>query len=108
MTKKVQKADGTINWQHSAIEIERQVRAYLGWPGSRTTLADKEVTITRASILEDTLFDARACSGAGIPFRTPNGQLAVCCGDGALVVESLKPAGKPEMTGNAFLAGHKL
>lgn len=108
MTKKVQKADGVINWQRPAAEIDRQVRAYLGWPGSRTTLAGKEATITKADVLGETLFNAESCSAVGAPFRTPDGQLAVCCGQGALVIEKLKPAGKPEMSGQAFLAGHQI
>jgi methionyl-tRNA formyltransferase len=101
-TKLIVKADGDIDWTNPAVRLEREVRAYLGWPGSRTTIAGTPVTITAARTL--------AASGgpAGTAYVTPSRELAVYTGDGSLVVDTLKPAGKAEMTGQAFLTGHPL
>lgn len=85
----IQKSDGTIDWQKPAAQIEREIRAYQPWPGSRTTLGTVDVIITRAHI-------------ASAP-----DELALQCGDGAyLIIDTLKPAGKKEMPLQAFLAGY--
>lgn len=96
---KLTKKDGIIDWNKSAVEIEREIRAYLGWPGSKTKLAGKEVAITQASVVDHT----------GKPGKADviGKNLIVYCGKDALQIEKLKPAGKPEMTGQAFIAGHK-
>ncbi|MEO7617769.1 MAG: hypothetical protein ABIS59_02915, partial [Candidatus Saccharibacteria bacterium] len=44
----------------------------------------------------------------GTPYKTENAELAVYCGQGSIIINHLKPAGKREMTGKEFLAGHPL
>ena len=39
--KKLEKEDGKINWDRTAIEIERQIRGLNPWPGTYTILNDK-------------------------------------------------------------------
>jgi methionyl-tRNA formyltransferase len=88
-TKKLQKADGIIDWSKSAVQIEREIRGYLGWPGSRTTLHDRDVIITKAHVA-----------------MPEAGDLAHQCGDGAyLIIDRLKPAGKNEMAAADFQRG---
>ncbi len=41
----------------------------------------------------------------GEVLRVPDG-LGIVTGEGILVINKLKPAGKPEMTAQAFLAGY--
>lgn len=99
---RLSKADGTIIWTRSAEVIERQIRAYLGWPGSRTTINGSQIIITSVSVI----------TGSGRKpgkfYRTEGGDLAVSTRRGDLVVNSLKPAGRNEMTGRAWLAGHPI
>lgn len=97
-SRKLVKEDGIIDWQKPAEVIERELRAYLGWPGSRTVLFDKEVTITEAIVAE----------GKGTPgtLHFTKKELLVYCGKGALNIKTLKPAGKKEMDVVAFLAGY--
>lgn len=83
----ISKAEAEIDWNKPSKEIERKIRAHLGWPGSKTKLGGVEVTITAAHVGEP-----------GPKDLAKNG----------LVIDKLKPAGKKEMTGQAFLAGHKL
>lgn len=99
----ISKADGHIKWDQPATVIERQIRAYLGWPGSRATIAGVDCLITAAHVLPDT-----TTNHPGTPYVTPSGELAVHTGTGSLVIDRLKPAGKREMTGPAFLTGHPL
>lgn len=93
------KEDGVIDWQKPAEVLEREIRAYLGWPGSRTELAGKDITITKAHVVNE--------SGAPGKTAVTNKQLVVYCGKGALAIDSLRPAGKNEMSSEAFIAGHK-
>ncbi|MBX6334887.1 methionyl-tRNA formyltransferase [Candidatus Saccharibacteria bacterium] len=104
-SRKLTKQDGVINWSKSAEVLSREVRAFSAWPKSRTVLTGKDVIITKAH---------------AVPGNTPgkkpgdieesvinDGILMVETTDGRLCIDALKPAGKPEMTGKAFLAGYK-
>lgn len=94
------KQDGVIDWNKPAIQLEREIRAFAGWPGSRTTLATKEVVVMATTITSvDDLTPGQA--------TVIDKDLIVGCSDGALRIDRLKPAGKAEMTGQAFLAGYK-
>ncbi len=99
-TPQIIKADGLIDWGKPAERLEREIRAYLGWPGSYTKLAGKDVIITDASVIES----------QGIPgtFFKQDKQLGVSTSQGALIINRLKPAGKREMTGQEFLAGNSI
>ncbi len=98
---KLTKQDGVIDLSKPAVQLEREVRAYLGWPGSRTVIAGKDVVVTAAHIADNgfqnvdnkTIFVA-------------NKQLCLQTADGILVIDELKPAGKPAMSTSAFLAGY--
>ena len=64
-------------------------------------IAGKEVIITGAHV--KTSPDA---IDVGSALMTEDKELAVQTGDGLLVIDSLKPAGKNEMAGRDFLAGY--
>ncbi len=98
-SRKLVKEDGAIDWNERASTIERQIRAYAGWPGSRTTLAGKEVAIVEAEVVNMT--------GTPGEVLTLDNKLVVCAGEGAIHIIRLKPAGGKEMPGSAFIAGHK-
>ena len=102
-SRKLTKADGIIDWSKPAAVIEREIRAYLGWPGSRTTIAGVDVIVTSAHIDHST-----SDQPTGTPLRTASGELGVATGTEVLVIDSLKPAGKRDMTARDFLAGHPL
>lgn len=99
-SRKITKEDGIIDWSKPAKQIEREIRAYFGWPGSRCEIAGKQVTITKARIIE------------GSPnhktghVTVDNKRLVVQCGMQALVMELLKPSGKNEMSGESFVRGY--
>lgn len=89
-SRKLTKADGRIDLVQPAALIERQIRAFLGWPGSRTKLGSLDIIITQAHVSHQ------------------EEELSLLCGDGNyLVIDRLKPAGKKEMPREAFLAGYK-
>lgn len=97
-SRKLTKEDGDIDWNKSAEQIEREIRAFAEWPKSYTTIGGLEVVIVRAHVLE-----TEGIAGA---FARQDKQLVAFCGKDALVIDEIKPAGKQKMTGQAFLAGY--
>ena len=98
-SRKITKEDGIINWQKDADQLEREIRGFIEWPKSHAVIATKEVIITKAHVAD--------FPGPPGTFDIINKQLVAYCGNKSLVIDSLKPAGKQEMTGQAFLAGYK-
>lgn len=97
-TRLIEKKDGVIDWQLSASQIERQVRAFNGWPKSRTILIDKEIVITKVQIIE--------AQGDPGTFGSDHQHLIVYCGQQALEILELTLAGKARMSGLDFIAGY--
>lgn len=97
-TRKLSKQDASLDWQKPAPELAREVRAFSGWPGSKTTLGPIEVTVERAHVT----------IGSGKPGTIHHDatSLGVQTSDGILAIDQLKPAGKTSMTVQAFLAGY--
>lgn len=98
-SRRLTKADGLIDWRKPARQLEREVRAYLSWPKSTTQIAGKDILITKAAVCE-----RNGRPGTIVVEAT---HLIVCCGDQALELLRVKPAGKPEMSAEAFLAGNR-
>jgi len=96
----ITKQDGLIDWSKPASRIEREVRAYAEWPKSYTTWNGLEVVITGAHV------EPSQGSTMGAP-SIINKKPAVHCGSDSLVIDRIKPSGKQEMTGEAFLAGYR-
>jgi methionyl-tRNA formyltransferase len=98
--RRVSKAYAELDFNKSATQLEREVRAFAGWPRSRAKLGSTEVIITKAHVQE----------GSGQPgeLKFENKTLGIYTKDGVLVIDSLVPAGKAEMSTEAFLAGYKL
>ena len=96
------KADGKINWQKNAEEIERMTRALNPWPGTWTELNSKKIKIISAfpNILKINKYKI------GETFLS-DGKLAVQCGQNALLIKRLQLEGKKETTAEEFLRGHK-
>lgn len=97
-SRKLTKEDGRLDWNKPAVVLEREVRAYLEWPHSYTVLAGKDVIITAAKVAE--------VSGKPGSIKADKQHLYIYCGVEALEILKLKPAGKPEMSAKAFLAGY--
>ena len=98
-SRKLSKEDSLLDWSKPATELEREVRAFIEWPKSRATLGSIETVITKAHVIDET----------GLPGTVAiiGKQPVVYCGNQALAIDRLKPAGKQEMTGEGFLAGYR-
>jgi len=101
------KEDGHIDWKESASLIERKIRAYQPWPLAYTFFTHGQ-KIIRLQILEAI---SVVQNGLIEPFGTvisKNGRLLVQCETGLLFIKKLRPEGKNEMSGEAFLRGYKV
>lgn len=100
--RKLNKDDGKINWALPAERIERQVRAMHKWPTSYSFYKGKRLIITRVSVEKD--------SSGKKPGTVLSVQknIMIQAGDGALLLLSVKPEGKSEMSGNDFARGHSI
>lgn len=103
-SRKLTKEDGLVDWQKPAEQIEREIRAYLEWPKSRTTVAGKEVIMTAAHVMKE---PTKPTHQPGQFFVSKDQNLAVQTGRQLLIIDRLKPAGKKEMSAKEFLAGYK-
>ena len=97
-SRKLTKTDGLIDWTKPAEQLEREIRAFIEWPKSRTMIGGKEVVLTAARVVKK--------QGNAGTIHTDKHRLIVVCGRDALEILRLKPAGKKEMTAEAFLAGY--
>jgi methionyl-tRNA formyltransferase len=89
--KLISKADGIIDWSEPAEIIEREVRAYLGFPKTRTKLFDKyDVVITKTTV-------ASAPNDEGLFIKTGSGDIKI--------LELIAPSGR-KVSGDEFLRGY--
>lgn len=100
-TQLIKKQDGKINWNKSAIEIERQIRAFEVWPGSVSDFNAQPLKIIKASVSPE---ETSATPGTALRI---NGKIGVATGDGILILETVQPSGKKQMGIEDFLRGHK-
>jgi methionyl-tRNA formyltransferase len=99
-SRKLTKQDSQLDFNKPAAELEREIRAFTGWPRSRARLGNTDIVITKAHIAE----------GSGTPGEIwrQNKTLGIFTSEGVLVVDSLVPSGKKEMTAESFLAGYQI
>lgn len=102
-TRKLNKDDGVLDFSKPAVVLEREIRAFADWPKSRTTIGEVEVVITAASLLEARPLEVNARAGE---LFMKDKKLGFYCGDGILLIERIKPAGKKEMDITGFLNGY--
>lgn len=100
--KQISKEDGRIDWAKPATQIEREIRAYAGWPRSFAFLGRVEMIITKAHDVPSSFGDI-----GEINIEEDTGVLMVQAQDGYICVDQLIPAGKNEMPIRAFLSGYK-
>ena len=108
-TRRLTKADGLIDWTKPAAQLEREVRAFIGWPGSRTRLLSREVTLTAVRVIDPAELEDTTAAKAkpGTPLQVWPDRLVVATGEDTLEILQLKPAGKREMATAEFLRGLK-
>lgn len=99
--KIIKKEDSKTNWNKSAQEIERQVRAFRQWPTVYTFWNGKQI-----KILEADGINKNTEHKPGEIFLDENKNLCVQASDGILILKQLQLEGKKPMSARDFLNGH--
>lgn len=98
---KLDKKEAQINWQDSAENIGRMIRAFNPWPVAYTQLEDKTLRIWQAKVLE---LDSKEPAGTVITCDKKG--IDISCGEGVLRILKLQPSGSKAMDVAAFMNGH--
>ena len=102
---KLQKKDGFIDWENSAVQITNQIRGLWPWPSAQSVYVSAEsgkhwrVTLAKARPVE------RTTKPDDVTGQLDE-NLNVICGQGGLKILELKPAGSGLMTFDAYVNGH--
>jgi methionyl-tRNA formyltransferase len=100
--KKIAKEDAKLDWNRTAPQLERQIRALQPWPIAEATLSGDE-----ASALRIKLFDAEVVSNNGTPGSiASDGKsfLHIQCGGGtALSLTGIQPENRKRIDVKSFL-----
>jgi methionyl-tRNA formyltransferase len=102
-TRLLKKQDGAIDWTQPAVEIERQVRAFLPWPGTFTFGPRGQIKILKVSLADETVSESNQ-NEPGTVFRHGK-KIYVAAGKGAVRLIDVQPAGKKAMAAEALLNG---
>lgn len=87
----IKKEDGSVDPSTiDADALERLIRAYTPWPHVSIQLYGQRVQLLRAHV-----------------GPADSGLLALPCKTGTLIIDELRPEGKPAMSGDAFLRGRR-
>jgi methionyl-tRNA formyltransferase len=97
---KIDKAEARIDFSKSAVQVERQIRAFNPAPGAFFELGAERVRVLAAQILPG---EGQAPAG-----HVLDDQLTIACGDGAIRPALLQRAGRGVMTSSELLRGFSI
>jgi methionyl-tRNA formyltransferase len=98
---KLSKDEARVDWNSSAIQIDRQVRAFNPWPVAETRLRGEPVKLLRSRVAPAGTNIASAAPGTVTGLA--GDALEVSCGQGVLQVLQLQRAGKRPVAARDFL-----
>ena len=99
--QKLTKEEAKIDWNQPAPVIERKIRAFNPVPGAWVEYQDRPLKIWQAEAVEQS-------GRAGEVLAISSDGLIVACGEGALNITELQPAGSKRMPIAAFAAGRHI
>lgn len=103
-TKMMSKSLGEIDWNKSAVEIERLVRGLNSWPSAYTYINQKSVKLWRCEV-DDEAYDGTKQAGEMI--EVTKDTVKVACSKGILRICELQLEGKKRMDIKSFLLGNQ-
>lgn len=102
----LKKEMGHIDWNMTAIRIERRIRGFFPWPGAFTYSNGKLIKIISASLYDGFTKPPEAYPTGTI--LTESGRMFVKCLDCWLEILKLQPSGKNVMNATDFLRGNRI
>ena len=114
---KIEKAEALIDWRSSALQIERQVRAFDLWPIAETRLDGEPLRILAARARLDDVVPLAEDGGepaeapahlAGTIVAVRRDAIVVRCGEGSLEIKALQRAGRKPLAAADFVNAGRL
>jgi len=102
---RLRKEQGRIDWARNARAIVNIVRACTPWPGAQAGLAGGGPDVLPVLIRHAKALDEGVGAPGEVTSVTDEG-IEVACGEGALLIKELQPAGRRRMTVKEFINGH--
>lgn len=97
-SRRLTKADGRLDPNKSVEQLEREVRAYAGWPKSYFEWQGKNYIVHKAEV-------SRQKAEVG-GLEVVGKKLLYGCIDGSIEILEIQPANKPKMNAKAFTNGY--
>ena len=95
---KIEKSEARIDWSASAVQLDRQIRAFNPWPVAETRFAGEALKLLRASVVDAGVQEGEPGTVLGI---AADG-LRVACGEGVLALRELQRPGKRATSARDF------
>ncbi len=99
---RIKKADGLIDWSQSAVDIDRKIRAYAGWPVAHTLYEGEPLRCWASDVIES----AAAALAPGVVIAADSAGLQVQTGAGVLLLTSVQLAGRKRVSAQDFANAH--
>ena len=100
---KIRKEEAVIDWNRSAVEIDRQVRAFNAWPIAETRWRGEQLRIWEAAPVA-----TRTAAPAGTVLASGPQGVDVATGDGILRIARLQSPGRKPVRAAEFSNAHRL
>lgn len=97
----IKKQMGLIDWNKSAVEIERLMRGLDPWPSAYTYLEGKTLKLWKAEVTEES-------GEPGTVTSVDKAGFTIACGQGSLKIKELQLEGKKRMAAGDFLRGYQI
>jgi methionyl-tRNA formyltransferase len=100
---KLDKQEARIDWSQSALQIDRQVRAFNPWPVAHCLYGDQVMRVWNSELVS-----GEGSSTPGAVVATGKTGFDVATGDGVLRITQLQMPGKRAMLAGEFLNAHTM
>jgi methionyl-tRNA formyltransferase len=99
---KITKEEAQLDWNQTAIQLNRAIRSYKPFPGASTKINETNIKIWQASVIDENY------GQPGVVTKVGNNTLTVSCGIGSLCLEILQRPNSKAMPIGQFLQGFKI
>lgn len=102
---KLDKAEAELNWQLSAGELHRKIRAYIPWPVSQFTFTESESKQHRLRVWQASVQEYQGSAAPGTIIKADKQGIDVATADGVLRLETIQLPGKKALAVKDILNG---